>query len=256
VTPAPGNASDLTDGGERPVGSATVVHTERHLSHRAGWLRAAVLGANDGITSVASLVLGVAAASDGHGAAVTAGVAGLVGGALSMAAGEYVSVSSQRDTETADIARESHELETAPERELDELASIYEAKGLHPELARQVAEELSAGPADERLKVHMAEELGISEATLARPGQAAAVSATSFALGAALPVLAIALVPDGARVAVTVVVALVALAAMGALGARLGGAPPGKAVLRMVLGGGAAMGLTMAIGTVFGTAVG
>lgn len=233
-----------------------MLHTERHLSHRAGWLRAGVLGANDGITSVASLVLGVAAASDTHTAAVTAGVAGLVGGALSMAAGEFVSVSSQRDTEKADIARETLELETVPERELEELVSIYEAKGLRPELAREVAVELSAGSTDDRLRVHMAEELGITEATIARPGQAALVSALSFAVGAALPVLAIALLPDGVRIAVTVVVALVALTLMGYLGARLGGAPPVRAMLRMLVGGGAAMALTMLIGHLFGTVTG
>lgn len=233
-----------------------MLHTERHLSHRAGWLRAGVLGANDGITSVASLVLGVAAASDTHSAAVTAGVAGLVGGALSMAAGEFVSVSSQRDTEKADIARETLELETVPERELEELVSIYESKGLRPELARQVAVELSAGSTDDRLRVHMAEELGITEATIARPGQAALVSALSFAVGAALPVLSIALLPDGVRVAVTVVVALVALTLMGYLGARLGGAPPVRAMLRMLVGGGAAMALTMLIGHLFGTVTG
>ena len=233
-----------------------MLHTERHLSHRAGWLRAGVLGANDGITSVASLVLGVAAASDTHTAAVTAGVAGLVGGALSMAAGEFVSVSSQRDTEKADIARETLELETVPERELEELVSIYEAKGLRPELAREVAVELSAGSTDDRLRVHMAEELGITEATIARPGQAALVSALSFAVGAALPVLAIALLPDGVRIAVTVVVALVALTAMGYLGARLGGAPPVRAMVRMLVGGGAAMALTMLIGHLFGTVTG
>lgn len=233
-----------------------MLHTERHLSHRAGWLRAGVLGANDGITSVASLVLGVAAASDTHTAAVTAGVAGLVGGALSMAAGEFVSVSSQRDTEKADIARETLELETVPERELEELVSIYEAKGLRPELAREVAVELSAGSTDDRLRVHMAEELGITEATIARPGQAALVSALSFAVGAALPVLAIALLPDGVRIAVTVVVALVALTLMGYLGARLGGAPPVRAMVRMLVGGGAAMALTMLIGHLFGTVTG
>jgi len=233
-----------------------MLHTERHLSHRAGWLRAGVLGANDGITSVASLVLGVAAASDTHSAAVTAGVAGLVGGALSMAAGEFVSVSSQRDTEKADIARETHELETVPDRELEELVSIYEAKGLRPELAREVAVELSAGSTDDRLRVHMAEELGITDATLARPGQAALVSAVSFAVGAALPVLAIALLPDGIRIAATVLVALVTLTAMGYLGARLGGAPPVRAMVRMLVGGGAAMALTMLIGHLFGTVTG
>lgn len=231
-------------------------HRERHLSHRAGWLRAAVLGANDGITSVASLVLGVAAASETTGPALTAGVAGLVGGALSMAVGEYVSVSSQKDTEQADIARERLELATVPELELEELTRIYEAKGLSPELSKQVAEELSDGDPERRLEVHMAEELGITEATIARPMQAALVSALSFALGASLPVLSIAVAPASARIALTIVVALVALGVLGALGARLGGAPQARAAVRMVLGGGGAMALTMLIGHLFGTVTG
>lgn len=229
-----------------------MVHAERHLSHRANWLRAAVLGANDGITSVASLILGVAAASTaGSNAAVTAGIAGLVGGSLSMAAGEYVSVSSQKDTETADIAREREELSTEPERELDELKRIYIKKGLNPALAEQVALELSKG---DLLEVHMREELGITTETLARPLQAAVVSAFSFALGAMLPLLAIALSPDASRAWITGSVAMVALAVLGALGARLGGAPVLRAVVRMIIGGGAAMLLTTLIGRLFGTA--
>ncbi len=230
-----------------------MLHTERHLSHRAGWLRASVLGANDGIVSTAGIVLGVAAADTARATILTAGAAGLVAGALSMAVGEYVSVSSQRDTEQADIAKEKHELATVPERELAELTGIYRAKGLSPDLARQVAEELSAGDV---LEVHLREELGITEATIARPVQAAASSAVSFAAGAALPLLAIALAAASTRVAVTLVVALVALALLGGLAARLGGAPVGRAVARVVVGGAAAMGLTMLIGRLVGTAVG
>ena len=158
-------------------------HIERHRSHRAGWLRAGVLGANDGIVSTASIVLGVAAADTSRSLILTAGIAGLVAGALSMAVGEYVSVSSQRDTERADIAKERQELATTPERELAELTAIYRHKGLSPPLARQVAEELSAGDV---LKVHLAEELGITDESMARPLQAMFVSLVSFAIGGAL----------------------------------------------------------------------
>lgn len=230
-----------------------MLHAERHLSHRAGWLRASVLGANDGIVSTASLVLGVAAADTTTSTVLTAGVAGLVAGSLSMAVGEYVSVSSQRDTEQADIAKERQELATVPERELAELASIYRHKGLSPELARQVAEELSRGDV---LKVHLQEELGITEETMARPVQAAVVSALSFAAGATLPLVAIGLAGVSLRVAMTLVLALVALAALGGLAARLGGAPVGRAVARVVVGGAAAMALTMLVGRLFGAAVG
>jgi vacuolar iron transporter family protein len=230
-----------------------MLHTERHLSHRAGWLRAAVLGANDGIVSTAGIVLGVAAADTARATIVTAGVAGLVAGALSMAVGEYVSVSSQRDTEQADIAKERHELATVPDRELAELTGIYRAKGLSPDLARAVAEELSAGDV---LEVHLREELGITEATIARPLQAATSSALAFATGAALPLAAIALSGESVRVAVTIAVALVALALLGGLAARLGGAPVGRAVARVVVGGAGAMGLTMLIGSLVGTAMG
>ena len=165
----------------------TLTHPERHTSHRVGWLRAGVLGANDGIVSTSSLLMGVAAGTTATGVLLTTGVAALSAGSLSMAVGEYVSVSSQRDSEQADIAKERHELEKYPDHELDELTAIYESKGLSPVLARQVAVELSKG---DLLAVHMAEELGITEETIARPVQASVVSAASFAVGAALPLLA------------------------------------------------------------------
>jgi VIT1/CCC1 family predicted Fe2+/Mn2+ transporter len=228
-------------------------HIERHRSHRVGWLRAGVLGANDGIVSTASLVLGVAAADTSRSVILTAGMAGLVAGALSMAVGEYVSVSSQRDTEHADIAKERQELAATPERELAELTAIYRHKGLSHTLARQVAEELSEGDV---LKVHLAEELGITEETVARPIQAMAVSGVSFATGAAIPLIAVALTSSATRVWITVAVALVTLLGLGSLGARLGGAPRGRAAVRVFVGGAAAMGLTMLVGKLFGTAVG
>lgn len=228
------------------------IHDERHLSHREGWLRAAVLGANDGILSTAGLVLGVAAASSSTAAIATAGLAGLVAGALSMAAGEYVSVSSQRDAELADLRLERRELEADPEGELRELAAIYEGRGLDPDLARQVAVELSSGDA---LAVHARDELGIDEGAMARPLQAAWSSAVSFSVGAAMPVLAITLTPGGVRVPLTVVVTLIALAVLGGLGARLGGAPMTKAALRVVAWGAVAMALTSAIGALVGTTI-
>lgn len=232
-------------------------HKERHLSHRAGWLRATVLGANDGIISTAALILGVAAADSGRDAVLTAGIAGLTAGALSMGLGEYVSVSSQRDSELADIAKERWELTHVPERELAELTSIYTAKGLSPELAHEVAVELTAHDA---LGTHLVEELGITESSQARPLQAAASSVLSFAVGAALPLLAAAVVPAdaavGIRIAVTVVVTLLALVVLGVAGAVLGGAHPGRPTARVVVGGAAAMAATMVIGALFGTAVG
>jgi len=231
----------------------TLTHPERHTSHRVGWLRAGVLGANDGIVSTASLLMGVAAASTTTAILVTTGVAALTAGAMAMAVGEYVSVSSQRDSEQADIAKERHELEKYPDHELDELTAIYEAKGLGPELAREVAMELSKG---DLLAVHMAEELGITEATLARPMQAAVTSAASFAVGAALPLLAIVLAPSGSRIWVTAIVALIALGSLGALGARLGGASVTRATVRMLVGGAGAMAITTAIGHLVGGAVG
>ncbi len=225
---------------------------EQHLAHRGGWLRAAVLGANDGILSTAGIVVGVAAASASTGQVVTAGVAGLTAGALSMAAGEYVSVSSQRDVEEGDLARERVELLADPAAELDELAAIYEGQGLGPDLARQVATELSASDA---LGAHAREELGIGEKTRARPLQAAGASALAFSLGAALPLLAAALTSSGARIAVTFAVTLVALALTGGVAARLGGAGRVRATVRVVAWGALAMVATTAIGALVGQAV-
>lgn len=228
-------------------------HKERHLSHRANWLRASVLGANDGIISTAALILGVAAADASRSAVLTAGIAGLTAGSMSMGLGEYVSVSSQRDTERADIAKEIWELENTPERELAELTAIYQERGLSHDLARRVAIELTEHDA---LGTHLTEELGISEETLARPLQAAATSMASFAIGAALPLIAAALASAGSRILATLLVAVVALLALGISGARLGGAAPVRPTLRVVVGGIVAMAVTMAIGKVFGTAVG
>lgn len=223
---------------------------EQHRSHLGGWLRAAVLGANDGIVSIASLVLGVAAAEPTPGGVLVAGLAGLVGGALSMAAGEYVSVSSQRDVELADLARERAELVAAPEAEQEELVQIYVKKGLSRALATQVAAELVR--AEEPLRVHAREELRLDPDELAAPVQAAVVSALSFAIGAALPLATISLSPAALRVFLTLGSALAALAALGAWSARLGGAPLGRAVARVLAGGGLAMGLTYALGALFG----
>lgn len=222
---------------------------EVHLSHRSNWLRAAVLGANDGILSTASLVLGVAAAGASGAAIVTAGVAGLVAGALSMAAGEYVSVSSQRDAEQADMRLEERELRRDPKGELLELARIYERRGLPAELAGQVALSLSRHGA---LEAHARDELGLDDLRLARPWQASWTSAVSFACGAALPLLAVAATPAPARVAVTVVVTLVALALLGDRGAVLGGAPRGRGAVRVLAWGTVAMALTAAIGALAG----
>lgn len=214
-----------------------------------------MLGANDGITSTAALIVGVAAAGADRSAVFTAGMAALVAGAGSMAAGEYGSVSAQRDSEMADIAKERIELETMPERELNELTRIYIDKGLNPELAHEVAVELSKGDV---LAVHMAEELGITHETVARPVQASVYSALSFAVGAAIPLIAVMLAGSTptARVVVTFIVALIALAGLGATGARAGGAPFGRATLRMLLLGGLAMAVTALVGKLLGTAVG
>lgn len=232
-------------------------HKERHLSHRAGWLRATVLGANDGIISTAALILGVVAADASRSAVLTAGVAGLTAGALSMGLGEYVSVSSQRDSERADIAKEEWELANVPERELAELTAIYQDKGLDHELAREVAVKLTEHDA---LRTHLVEELGISETTLARPLQAMVSSTLAFALGAALPLIAAALVPDassaGVRIVAILVISVIALLGLGMTGAVLGGAKVGPPTARVVLGGIAAMGVTMLIGWIFGTATG
>jgi VIT1/CCC1 family predicted Fe2+/Mn2+ transporter len=229
-----------------------VKHDEGHLSHRIGLLRAMVLGANDGIISTACLILGVAAADATRSTIITAGVAGLVAGAASMAIGEYVSVSSQRDAEQADIAKETWELEHTPEHELDELTAIYKGKGLTQELARAVAVQLTK---EDALKVHMAEELGITHLTLARPVQASVSSAGSFSVGAAIPLLAVALASSSQRIATTIVVALFALVALGISSAIAGGAHPLRPTFRVVFGGSVAMAFTMAVGHFVGTAV-
>jgi vacuolar iron transporter family protein len=229
------------------------VHRENHLVARIGWLRAAVLGANDGIVSTASLIVGVAAAPEsGKSAIVIAGVAGLVAGALSMAAGEYVSVSSQADTEEADLARETGELRSEPEAEHRELAGIYEARGLSAELAREVADQLMAKDA---LGAHARDELGISDITTARPVQAALTSAATFATGAALPLLAALIAPRELVAPAVAAAALAFLALLGAVGARAGGANMLKAVWRVAFWGALAMAVTAGIGRMFGAVV-
>ena len=225
---------------------------ERHLSHRSNWLRAAVLGANDGILSTASLVLGVAASGAAASAIVTAGVAGLVAGALSMAAGEYVSVSSQRDAERADLQLEERELRSDPEGELRELTAIYRKRGVPAELALHVAVALTERDA---LGAHARDELGIGQEHRARPLQAAWASAVAFSAGAALPVLTVAVVPASARAIACVAVTVLALALLGDLGARLGGADPGRAMARVVGWGALAMAVTAGIGALFGTTI-
>jgi VIT1/CCC1 family predicted Fe2+/Mn2+ transporter len=229
---------------------AVAVTPEVHLSHRSNWLRAAVLGANDGILSTSSLIIGVAASGASRSAIVTAGIAGLVAGALSMAAGEYVSVSSQRDTEEADMRLEERELRTDPEGELRELAQIYERRGLSPELASEVARGLSDR---DPLAAHARDELGLAEERLARPLQAAWASALSFSAGAVLPLLAVVVAPAGARIPVTVAVTLAALALLGDLGARLGGAPRRPATIRVVAWGAIAVAVTAGIGALVGS---
>ena len=227
-------------------------HNEGHGGTRIGLLRAVVLGANDGIISTACLVLGVAAANASRSAILTVGLAGLVAGAASMALGEYISVSSQRDAEDANIAKEKWELANVPEHELEELTAIYVHKGLNPDLARQVAEELTAGDA---LKIHLAEELGISEHSRAQPIEAMVGSAAAFAVGAAVPLVAIAISSTSNRIVVTLAIVVVALLGLGAAGARAGGAHPVRPIVRVVLGGLVAIGLTMAVGKLFGTSI-
>lgn len=228
-------------------------HPELHLVERIGWLRAAVLGANDGIVSTASLILGVAAAAQGRSEILLAGAAGLVAGAMSMAAGEYVSVSSQADTEAADLARERSELASFPELELAELSSIYRRRGLDQATADKVARQLTERDA---LATHAREELGISEVTAARPVQAAFASAGTFTTGAALPLLAASLLPMGQPLIIGVALSsLLFLVGLGAVGARAGGAPISKAVLRVSFWGAAAMAVTAGIGSLVGTAV-
>ena len=225
---------------------------EHHRSHRTGWLRAGVLGANDGLVSTAALMVGVAAASPSAGTLVVTGVAAVVAGALSMAIGEYSSVSSQRDAELADLAKEREELHRVPEAERRELAGIYRARGLSEELAERVADELTARDA---LAAHARDELGLDPTELARPVEAAVTSAVSFVLGALLPVLTTVLVPTAGRVPVTFVATSVALGVLGALGASLGGAPRGRAALRVLVGGACAMAVTAVIGRLVGAAV-
>ncbi|HHL22846.1 MAG TPA: VIT family protein [Aliiroseovarius sp.] len=227
--------------------------SDQHFVTRTGGLRAAVLGANDGIVSTASLVVGVAAAGSSTGEVLLAGVAGAVAGALSMAAGEYVSVSSQSDSEAADLARERDYLDQAPEAELAELTAIYEARGVAPDLAREVARQMMAHDA---LEAHARDELGIMEITRARPMQAALFSAGSFLAGAALPVAAILAVPRAGLGLAATGLSVLALAGLGALSARIGGAPVARAVARVTFWGAAAMALTAAVGTLFGVAVG
>ncbi len=226
---------------------------ENHYITRIGWLRASVLGANDGIVSTASLIAGVASANMAQAGVLLAGTAGLVAGAMSMAAGEYVSVSSQSDSENADIERERIEQETAPEFELQELAAIYESRGLDANLASEVATQLME---KDPLGAHVRDELGISEHTMARPIQAALFSAASFTAGAALPLATVVFVPESRIVAATTIVSVVALAAMGAVAARAGGAPMIKASVRVAVWGAIAMAATAAVGRLFGVALG
>ncbi len=228
-------------------------HPERHLVQRIGWLRAAVLGANDGIVSTASLIVGVAAAAATRGEVLLAGAAGLVAGAMSMAAGEYVSVSSQADTETADLNRERSELAANPEFELAELAAVYRKRGLDKATAEKVAAQLTARDA---LGAHARDELSITHVTTARPVQAALTSAATFTAGAALPLAVAWLTPVGPSMLIGVSVAsLVFLASLGAVGARVGGAPVGRATLRVAFWGALAMAITAGIGKLVGTAV-
>ena len=227
-------------------------HRELHRSERIGWLRAAVLGANDGIVSTASLILGVAATGATSAQVAIAGTAGLVAGAMSMAAGEYVSVRSQADTEEADLGRERIELATSDSSERAELAGIYVARGLDADLARQVADQLMAHDA---LGAHARDELGTSELQRARPVVAALASAGTFAVGAALPLLIVLLAPAQWLAAIVVITSLVCLAALGALAARAGGARAGVGALRVTFWGAFAMALTYAVGALFGTTV-
>jgi VIT1/CCC1 family predicted Fe2+/Mn2+ transporter len=233
-------------------GPIAKVHKERHLVSRIGWLRAAVLGANDGIISTASLILGVAGASASKSSILLAGIAGLVAGAMSMAAGEYVSVSSQSDTENADLAHEREELATEPEAEREELTQIYVERGVEIALARQVADQLTAKDA---LGAHARDELGISEITTARPVQAALTSAATFSVGAGAPLALVLVSPGDWLVPVVAGGSLFALAILGWLGAKTGGAEVLKPVLRVTFWGALAMAITFGIGVLVGTAV-
>jgi len=226
---------------------------ERHRSGRAGWLRAAVLGSDDAIVSISSLMIGVAASSASKEATLVAGVAGLVAGSMSMAVGEYVSVSSQRDAEQADVERETRELASRPRGELNELALIYVKRGLEKELAMKVAQQLSTR---DRLGAHLRDELGIDQESLARPIQAAWISAASFASFAVVPVVALLVAPAASPVPAIAALSLVSFAALGAFGGHLGGAPLGRAALRVTIGGALAMAVTAVIGRIFGVATG
>jgi VIT1/CCC1 family predicted Fe2+/Mn2+ transporter len=228
------------------------LYRETHLVERIGWLRAAVLGANDGIISTASLILGVAAAAATKSDILLAGIAGLVAGAMSMAAGEYVSVSSQADTEQADLARERRELSEVPEAEKEELAQIYVARGVEPQLARQVAVQLMAKDA---LGAHARDELGISEITTARPIQAALTSAVTFSVGAAAPLALVLLSPSSLLIPVVSAGSLLFLALLGFLGARTGGAKILKPIVRVTFWGALAMAVTAGIGAIVGTVI-
>ena len=230
-----------------------MAHRERHRSERIGWLRASVLGANDGIVSTASLVVGVASANAARHDVLLAGIAGLVAGALSMAAGEYVSVSSQADTERADLDRERHELATQPEAEEDELTGIYVQRGLDPELARTVARQFMAKGA---LAAHARDELGLTDELAARPLQAAIASAATFAVGAGIPVLTILLAPANALVSVVAIVSVVCLMSLGTMAAWVGGAPVFVGAARVTIWGVLAMLATATVGRLFGTTVG
>lgn len=230
----------------RRASRAPLPHREWHRAGRIGWLRAAVLGANDGVISTASLMMGVSASGSSTTAVLTAGIAGLVAGAMSMAAGEYVSVQSQADTEDADIAKETRELETQPDLERAELAGIYRRRGLDAALASQVADQLMA---EDALAAHVRDELGITETLRARPVQAALASAAAFAAGAAIPVLATVLLPGGPSATISVTVA--ALLVLGAVAARVGGSSAAKGALRVAFWGVLAMAITAAVGALF-----
>ncbi|MEO1091604.1 MAG: VIT1/CCC1 transporter family protein [Pseudomonadota bacterium] len=227
-------------------------HVEGHNVHRIGWLRAAVLGANDGLVSTASMIVGVSAAAAGADGVLTAGIAGLVAGAMAMAAGEYVSVSSQADAENADLERERQELATQPAFELDELTRSFVDRGVEPATARDVAAQLTAHDA---LAAHAQEELGISDATAARPLQAAMASAAAFTAGAALPLLTILAMPRAAYIPAVTLSTLAFLGGLGALGAKAGGAKVGRATLRVMFWGAMAMALTALVGALFGAVV-
>lgn len=229
-----------------------IPHPERHYTHRIGWLRAAVLGANDGIVSTASLVVGVAAAHSTRAAVLLAGIAGLVAGAMSMAAGEYISVSSQADTERADLARERGELTNSPESELAELQGIYVGRGLDADLARRVAEQLTA---HDVLGAHARDELGITKAQAANPIQAALASAATFSVGAALPLVIAAVVPMQVLIASVATASLLCLAFLGALAASAGGAGRWRGAARVTFWSALALALTAIVGRLFGTTV-